>query len=65
MEFLPLKQAFGEYCRKALCSEVCLETLGERVWSEKPRRPSDFSVCCELREQEGDFGRDGSGHGVR
>lgn len=23
MEFLPLQQAFGEYCRKALCSEVC------------------------------------------
>lgn len=22
MEFLPLQQAFGEYCRKALCSEV-------------------------------------------
>lgn len=23
MEFHPLRLAFGEYCRKALCSEVC------------------------------------------
>jgi len=23
MGFLPLKQAFGEYCQKALCGEVC------------------------------------------
>ena len=23
MGFLPLKEAYGEYCQKALCSEVC------------------------------------------
>lgn len=23
MEFLPLQQAFGEYCHKSLCGEVC------------------------------------------
>ncbi|CAM9727516.1 unnamed protein product [Ectocarpus fasciculatus] len=27
MGFLPLKEAFGEYCRKALCSEVGRENI--------------------------------------
>lgn len=37
MEFEPLKEAFGEYCRKALCSEVCCSALVGNRHARHPR----------------------------
>lgn len=49
MEFLPLQQAFGEYCRKALCSEVCAHACVIVHDGETCGDPRDW---CHRRQEE-------------
>lgn len=44
MGFLPLQQAFGEFCRKALCSEVSVSHIVEV--DEHPERKGLGMIIC-------------------